>query len=663
MKLLQLSLSNFKGIDKLTLKPNGGSIDIYGANASGKTTIVDAITWLLIDKDSQDKSPAAFGIKTLDENGNVIHCNEHTVEGEFMTGTDNIFTLRKVYKEKWTSKRGSSETNLTGHSTDYYWDEEPVSAGEYKDRMEAIMPERMFKMLTLPNYFPELLHWTERRDILTELAGDIETDDVINRNPGLNGYKELLDGKSEDAQKKILKQRKKKLKEELDNIPSRIDEAQGFIQEVEGVNDAEKSIEALKETKVKYQEELGQAKAGGGVAELNVKVQEIEAEKSKAHNEHQKQVDESLSDARKKVSDLESRVDESEAELREATREYQEVKRDIEDAEEAAEKISEDLEAAQDMTPDPKPEPNDGSDVCPYCEQEMPKKDDEGDHEQHYQKYLKDFNAKKAAKIKELKADFEQGQIVVDDLYKQLKQKEQAGAKARAKDSQRKSALEKTKQELEQRKQNAPEFDAEPFDQRQQVILDKISAIKSSRKEQIEEIEGRIREVEQQIEKHQQVIHQAQTNQRYRDRIKELREMQKKYGSELNDVEAGLRMIEQFGRTKAELITEKVNGLFDIVNWKLFKDQLNEGVTEICEATVNGVPYSEGLNNAARIAAGIDIIETLSRHYEKSAPVCVDNAEAITDIPETDLQVIALYVSGEDRKLRVEQQERQLAAV
>jgi hypothetical protein len=58
----------------------------------------------------------------------------------------------------------------------------------------------------------------------------------------------------------------------------------------------------------------------------------------------------------------------------------------------------------------------------------------------------------------------------------------------------------------------------------------------------------------------------------------------------------------------------------------------------------NGVPYEGGLNNAARINVGLDIINTLGQHYGFSAPIFVDNAEAVTQLIDTDSQVIRLVV-------------------
>jgi len=109
IKLNKLKLKNFKGIKDFTLEASGTDVNVYGNNATGKTTIFDAFTWLLFDKDSAGRKD--FEIKTLDANGEPMHGLNHEVEAELSIDGE-ILTLRKVYYEKWTKKRGSATAEL-----------------------------------------------------------------------------------------------------------------------------------------------------------------------------------------------------------------------------------------------------------------------------------------------------------------------------------------------------------------------------------------------------------------------------------------------------------------------------------------------------------------------------------------------------------------------
>ena len=64
-------------------------------------------------------------------------------------------------------------------------------------------------------------------------------------------------------------------------------------------------------------------------------------------------------------------------------------------------------------------------------------------------------------------------------------------------------------------------------------------------------------------------------------------------------------------RFKMSQVSESINSHFKTVNFVLFKEQLNGGIKDCCECSVNGINYSD-LNNGHRIVAGLDIISSLS---------------------------------------------------
>jgi hypothetical protein len=114
-----------------------------------------------------------------------------------------------------------------------------------------------------------------------------------------------------------------------------------------------------------------------------------------------------------------------------------------------------------------------------------------------------------------------------------------------------------------------------------------------------------------------------------------------------------LFLTEEFTRTKVSALESKINNKFKYARFRLFEEQLNGGLNDVCTTLFDGVPYDGGLNNAARINVGLDIINTLSEHYGFSAPIFIDNAESVTQLIDTDAQIIRLVVSEADKKLRV----------
>lgn len=115
-------------------------------------------------------------------------------------------------------------------------------------------------------------------------------------------------------------------------------------------------------------------------------------------------------------------------------------------------------------------------------------------------------------------------------------------------------------------------------------------------------------------------------------------------------------LLEQFGRAKMNMLSDRINSKFKLVRFKLFDVQINGAVKDTCEMTINGVPFGS-LNSAAKVQGGLDVINTLSGMYGVTAPIFIDNRESTSDIPEMDAQIINLYVSASDKELRVVNEE------
>lgn len=60
IELKSLDLVHFKCFPKLHLDFHEGVNSLFGANAAGKTSVYDALTWLLFDKDSAGHSRPAI---------------------------------------------------------------------------------------------------------------------------------------------------------------------------------------------------------------------------------------------------------------------------------------------------------------------------------------------------------------------------------------------------------------------------------------------------------------------------------------------------------------------------------------------------------------------------------------------------------------------------
>ena len=217
----QISIKNFKGVlAERTIKFNPTLTQILGANHAGKTTIVDAVRWVLFDKNSDGQS--VFGIDPKDENGEVIHHLDNTVALELTAdGTD--YRLEKVRSETWSKPRQKEEEELTGHTTKYFVNDNKYTQKDYKEFVDSLCKESLFKVLTMPSYFPSLPA-DEQRNLLTMMVGKTTDEDIAGNNEDFKGLLQELAGTDLQKFREQLKYRIGELKKEIETLPSRISE-------------------------------------------------------------------------------------------------------------------------------------------------------------------------------------------------------------------------------------------------------------------------------------------------------------------------------------------------------------------------------------------------------------------------------------------------------
>ncbi|HSW64482.1 MAG TPA: hypothetical protein VLH56_14420, partial [Dissulfurispiraceae bacterium] len=291
MKLLTLKLKNFKGIRDFTLDIKGEDAEIKADNAKGKTTIADAFYFVLFGKDSLDRKE--FPIKTTSPDGIPIHNLEHSVEAVLKTADGNTITLEKVFKEKWTKKRGEAMAEFTGHTTDYYIDDVPVPQKDYQARIAQVVDEEVFRLLTSPRYFTEVLHWQKRREILLSICGDITDTDVIASSRDMAELPDILGNRKMDDHRKIVRARRTEINRELDRIPVRIDEATRALPDITGLDGThlEQGLVNVNHTIQEKQRQLSRIESGGEIAEKQKALREMEAQALDVRNRAREETD------------------------------------------------------------------------------------------------------------------------------------------------------------------------------------------------------------------------------------------------------------------------------------------------------------------------------------------------------------------------------------
>ncbi len=650
MRLLSLTLHNFKGIRDLRLDLQGRDTSIYGANGTGKTSLADAFSWLLFGKDSKDK--ADFDIKTLDADNNPLPGLDHEVEAELDLG-GTVITLKKSYKEVWTKRRGEAAKTFTGHTTDHFINGVPVQKKEYDAAIADIAPEDIFKLLTDPRRF-NALHWQDRRKMLLDVCGDVSDADVIASDKALATLPDILGKRSLDDHRKVIAARRTEINRELDKIPVRIDEATRAMPELPGKkrDTYEKELKALQALADKKAAERLRIESGGEVAEKKRALAELDAELLEIKTGLRVDIDAGIASEQTMIRQRQRAIGELRAEIDELERRIDWSEERIAEKEKRMTVAREDWKDVNARTFEFEQE-----DVCPTCGQALPKDQIEAARK----KALEQFNTKKASDLERITGDGKAMATDVQELQAEIAALEKDITKHRedlARQEEIKAEAEKRLAKLEQQAAEIETDSAytEKLEGRQ-VLLDAIAALQAGSDEELQKVLSESIALAEQIESTKADIAKFDARKAGEARIKELGEEERALAAELETLEMGQDLCDEFVRAKVRLLDEKINSKFELARFKMFEVQINGGLSETCETMHNGIPWSTGMNNGAQINVGVDIINTLSEHYSFTAPIIVDNAESVTDITPTRAQLIRLVVSKPDKVLRIEYEE------
>lgn len=669
----EMIVRNFKGISNFELVAKGNNLDVRGDNGTGKTSLYDAFLWCLFGKNSQDQSDTKFDWKPLDQDGNERHRLETFVNVEFdIDGVAKVFS--RTITEKWTKKRGSIVDTFDGHTTAYHIDGLKVTQKDYKAEIEALGGESLFQMLTKVNYFAEVMKSDDRRKILLEMAGDVSESDVIASNKELAKLPDILDGKSVEERTALVKQAMKQVNKDIKELPGRIDEAQRSLPDLEELDKQELATRklALQADLARAQEELSIAKSPAAMSDLVAKRAEL---KTKFANEERAYIQTETDKYSDEVGELQKHYDKCMDEIQELGVDIFNLKEKLKhinakkDSRKHTIKILEGRnDELRDMFNQDKlevfPDFDEHKLSCPVCGRQY----DESklaEIKANYDKELSDYNKAKAERMAEYKARGKGNKAKIIECQDEIAELEKEEAAFT-------HALESHNALLDYKTGEKREILAEMECQKNRFVYfhnterglelrnqyDKlerqIEALERGEQANVIELQAKIDSILAEINDVNDLLYRFELHAKQQERVDELIAKEQSLGLKFGELEQQLMVLEEYVRTKVSLLTETINSQFRIVKFKLFDTAINGGLIECCEPTVGGANYSTGLNNAARINAGLDIINALMSHYDLHLPLFVDNAESVNELIEVDTQVIALSVS-QDKKLTVKE--------
>jgi DNA repair exonuclease SbcCD ATPase subunit len=488
------------------------------------------------------------------------------------------------------------------------------------------------------------------------VCGDLSDEEVIASKKELAELPDMLGGHSIEDLRKIIASKRTTINKELDRIPVKINEANGLKPDLDGLSetDLKTKTEELQERINQVDEKISTIRSGGEIDTKRNEIRKIEGIQLDLRNNFQTDVHKQIDAKNTEYYSLKAHIDKD---LRHA----KELKEEITSNTARVQKYGNQLEDMRhewqlisgrtfEFT---------GDTVCSECGQEL-QADKIDAAKEHAEKH---FNLRKSQVLEENKRIGLEIKAKADEL---IAETESLKAEAQAEEERAKAAqpdLEAIKKEIDDLNSGMKSiFDDPDFQATQKQIKAielEIKELQSSTDDAVMAENEKKRALKQELAATETALLKFDQVRRIDKRVAELETQEKALSKEYEELEKQLYLTEEFIKTKVNLLEERINSKFKMARFKLFAEQINGGLNEVCETTYKGVPYN-ALNNAAKINVGLDIINTLSEFKGLSAPIFIDNREAVTKLIDIDAQIISLIVSEADKQLRVEQEERSI---
>jgi DNA repair exonuclease SbcCD ATPase subunit len=634
IKILEINLRNFKGARNVNIKFDERLTNIEGDNETGKTTIADAFNWVLFGKNSENKSD--FSIKTL-ESGLALSKLEHEVTAKF--DIDSVeYEFKRIYKEKYTKKKGSNEAVFDGHFEEWYINDVPSKTlTEYNTEIERLFQGSNFRLVTDPIYFNTQLKWEQRRAILMEIAGDITEQSIMDLHPELDQIPLIFaEGKTIEKKTDELNAKKRKIKEVMDGIPERLDEIERSI------DTNIKSLFTLKVEKLKIETEIKEKESiitdsSKGTEKVQQEISALIEQKFEIQRQIKAIEEKHEADARTAKSNLNTRKDELEGDLKKLNSDIDDLNSDSIKKQNEIDALREEnkkLRSEYDETL--KTEIDKSAFNCPTCSAPISNEKIEALNTK--------FNLDKSTKLEQLKQKAVENNNSIASCQKIIEANGYTIGGLKKQINPKEIELEEIKSQIEN---FVIGFDASELNKLETKIpeIDKqIESLKQQPKEDLNtEVKQEIEALKVDLDLIKKDINKHEFNSQQIQRKNDLMQQNQTQIDELSKIELVENQIKLFIKYHISAIENFINTSFEGVEFKLFEQQVNGGEKPVCVCLVKGVPFPDA-NTAGQINSGLQIIKMLQKHFGLYAPIFIDNRERVTKIIPFDTQIINLRV-------------------
>lgn len=653
----KICLRYFKGVENKEIVLGDNINVVKGRNGIGKSTIADAISWVLFG--TNQAGATKFGIKTKDKDGKEIEDVAHSVEISLSVQDEQegltCYVLTRTLTE--TRKEDGSVTN----SYTYKVDGEVETAGDFKKVVDAICPEEVFRLCSSPYSFTQM-DWSEQRKRLNEMFGVPSVEDVTGGDKKYDAIKELLEKDDVDKVLKHLNYKRKEVQKSLDEVPVRLEALKNVLPKAEDWADIENRIKEKGLEIDATRKSLNTIDNGGAdlirkqqnISILNLdykrkRIMEESAQRKmdeilKANAEAKTACKKAVAEAEQNIEDLKQKSKSFDVALVKCDARMNEL-----DAEKADGKEKWKLIKAR------KWEWNEDDAFCPTCKQPFP----EDQVQKIMEESKKTFLNNQASDLKKLGDDAAR-------IKEEVKKCEETTEYFKTQQKATQTQLDKAEAELEEARK-AQEEQAKKEEEKVSVetllaekpeykqVCDRIKKIEAEQEKPADEgmseedkklkadVEKKLKDLESEREVLASRLAVKAQWEKVNAQIVGLQEERTQWKEQIGSLDEKIKAASDFQKRSCEVLEENVNRRFKLVRWKMFRRQLDGTDKPWCECSVDGVPYSD-LNTAAKINAGLDITNTLKRHYGVDVPCVIDNAETVQE---------PLYEGGQQIRLTV----------